>query len=181
MIDIDAKGVDSAGGVGIARIKMYADGEFERTFGDGHARISPWWPSRYWKRGKHTLTFKAIDEANNVITKSVTVQKVKRLPKVVTSAKLTLQQLDRSTVKVTGGVSSPTAHAATKVRGKAFVVFQKRVKRKWKTAHRIGRPASRTVDVTKRLQPGSWRVFLRYPGRAGFKKSRSKPLRFELG
>jgi hypothetical protein len=181
MIDIDAKGVDSAGGVGIARIKMYADGEFERTFGDGHARISPWWPSRYWKRGRHTLTFKAIDEANNVITKSVTVQKVKRLPKVVTSAQLTLQQLDPSTVKVTGGVSSPKAHAATRLRGRAFVVFQKRVKGKWKTIHRIGRRASRAVDVTQRVRPGSWRVSLRYPGRTGFKKSHSKPLRFEVG
>ena len=27
--------------------------------------ISPWWDSRYWKRGKHTLTFKAEDEAGN--------------------------------------------------------------------------------------------------------------------
>ena len=182
MIDIDARGVDSPGGVGIARIKMYADGKFERTFGDGHARISPWWPSRYWKRGKHTLTFKAIDEASNVISKSVTVNKVKRLPKVVTSATLALQQLDPSTVKVTGAVSSPKARAASKLRGKAFVVFQKRVsgKRKWRTIHRIGRRASKAIDVTQRVRPGTWRVYLRYPGRAGFTKSRSKPLRFDV-
>src|SRR6202008_3675710 len=94
MLDVDARGVDSAGGVGIARIKMYADGKFERTFGDGHARISPWWPSRYWKRGKHTLTFKAIDEANNQFTKSVTVYKVRRL---ATSAQLSLARVDPST------------------------------------------------------------------------------------
>jgi Cellulase (glycosyl hydrolase family 5) len=174
MIDIDAKGVDSPGGVGVARIKMYADGKFERTFGDGHARISPWWPSRYWKRGKHTLTFKAIDEANNVITKSVTVYKVRRL---ATSARLSLEQLDERTVRVTGGVK---AHASAKLGGRAVVVFQKRVRKKWKTAHRIRRRASRPVAVTQRVKRGSWRVSLRYPSRKGFKGSRSKPLRFEI-
>jgi hypothetical protein len=177
MIDIDARGVDSPGGVGIARIKMYADGKFERTFGDGHARISPWWPSRYWRRGKHTLTFKAIDEASNVLSKSVTVYKVRKL---ATSAKLSLQQLDPSTVKVTGGVSSPRAHASAKLGGRAVVVFQKRVRGKWKTLHRVRRRASRPVVVTQRVKPGAWRVFLRYPGRKGFKQSRSKPLRFEI-
>ena len=177
MIDIDAKGVDSAGGVGIARIKMYADGKFERTFGDGHARIAPWWPSRYWKRGKHTITFKAIDEANNVITKSVTVYKVRRL---ATSAKLSLERIGPSTVRVSGRVSSPTAHASAKPSGRAVVVFQKRVRAKWKTVRRIRRKASRPVSVTQRVKPGSWRVFLRYPGKKGFKQSRSKPLRFEI-
>ena len=34
--------------------------------------------------------------------------------------------------------------------------------------------------MTQRVKPGSWRVFLRYPGRKGFKQSRSKPLRFEI-
>ena len=127
MIDIDARGVDSPGGVGIARIKMYADGKFERTFGDGHARISPWWPSRYWKRGKHTLTFKAIDEASNVLIEVGHGLQGPQLPKA-TSAKLALQQLDPSTVKVTGGVSSARAHASAKLCGRAVVVFQKRVR-----------------------------------------------------
>jgi hypothetical protein len=175
MIDIDAKGVDSPGGVGIARIKLYADGKFERTFGDGHARIAPFWPSRYWKRGKHTLTFKAIDEANNVITKSVSVYKVRRLK---TSAKLTLEQVDPRTVRVSGGVTARAT--ATKLGGRAVVVFQKQAGRKWKTVHRIRRRASRPVAVTQRVKPGTWRVFLRYPGRKGFKQSRSKPLRFQV-
>jgi hypothetical protein len=174
MIDIDATGVDP-GGVGIARIKMYADGRFERTFGDGHARISPWWPSRYWKRGKHTLTFKAIDNANNVVTKSVTVYKVRRLK---TSSKLTLEQIDPRTVKVSGGVKARAT--AAKLGGRAVIVFQKRAGKKWKTLHRIRRRASRPVSVTQRVKRGSWRVFLRYPGRKGFKQSRSQPLRFEI-
>jgi Cellulase (glycosyl hydrolase family 5) len=175
MIDIDAKGVDSPGGVGVARIKMYADGKFERTFGDGHARISPWWPSRYWKRGRHTITFKAIDEANNVITKSVTVYKVRRLR---TAAKLTLEQVDPRTVRVTGGVTARAS--ATRLGGRAVVVFQRRARGKWKTVHRVRRRASRPVNVTQRVKPGVWRVFLHYPGRKGFARSRSKPLRFRV-
>jgi len=184
MIDIDAQGVDSPGGVGIARIKLFADGEFERTFGDGRARISPYWPSRYWKRGKHTLTFKAIDEANNQITKTVTVHKVRRLPKVRTSATLALTQLDPATVKVTGGIRWPAAHAATRLRGAAHVVFQRQVKKGkksvWKRVHKHRRPAVKPVSLTKRLAPGRWRVFLNYPGVEGFKKSRSKPVRFRI-
>ena len=164
MIDIDAKGVDSAGGVGIARIKMYADGKFERTFGDGHARISPWWPSRYWKRGKHTLTFKAIDEANNVITKSVTVYKVRRL---ATSAKLALEQLGPSTVKVTGRVSSPMAPRRQAGRQGDRRVPEARAGRSGRpctgsAAARAGRSRSPSASSA-----GRWRVFLRYPGQEG--------------
>ena len=178
MIDIEAQGLDSPGGVGIARMKLYADGEFERTFGDGHASISPYWPSRYWKRGKHTLTFKAIDEANNVITKTVTVYKVKHLPKVKTTAKLTLAGRTGAKVRVAGGITYPAAHASTKLRGRATVIFQRkgRGKPKWKAAHRVRRSASRPIAVTKRLASGRWRIVLDYPGVEGFKKSRSKPL-----
>jgi Bacterial Ig domain len=185
LLPIDARAVDSAGGVGIRRIEIWADGKFSRSFGDGHAKMRSFWPVADWKRGKHTLTFKAEDEAGNKASRTITVTKVKRLPKVKTAATLALELLDASTVRVTGGVTSPKAHASVKLRGKAFVVFQKRVvnhkgKRKWKRVHRIKRPASKAVDVTKSLKPGKWRVFLAYPGRKGFKKSRSKPLGFEI-
>jgi hypothetical protein len=180
MIDVEAQGVDSPGGVGIARIKFYVDGKFERTSGNGAFDISPFWDSRYWKRGKHTLTFKAIDEASNVITKSVTVYKVRKLPKVRTSATLALERVDPSTVRVTGGVTWPEAHASTRLRGKAAVVFQKRAGKKWKTAVKVRRSAVKPVNVTKRLKRGTWRVYLSFPGVEGFKKSRSKPVRFKI-
>jgi Cellulase (glycosyl hydrolase family 5) len=185
VLPIDAKAVDSAGGVGIRRIEIWADGKFEYSFGDGHAKMRSFWPVADWKRGKHTLTFKAEDEAGNKSSKSIAVHKVRRLPKVKTAATLTLEQLDPQTVRVTGGVSSVKARAAAKLRGKAFVVFQKRVtnakgKLKWRAKHRIGRRASRPVDVTQALEPGKWRVFLRYAPRKGFKKSRSKPVGFRI-
>ena len=179
MFDVDAKAVDT-GGIGIRRLEFYADGKFVRSFGDGVADISPWWDSRYWKRGKHTLTFKAEDEAGNKAAKTITVYKVRKLPKVRTAAALALEQLAPGTVRVTGGVTRGTAHAATRLRGKAFVVFQKRAGRRWKTVHKIRTRAGRPVSVTKTVKAGRWRVFLNYPGVKGFKKSRSKPVRFRV-
>jgi Big-like domain-containing protein len=183
MFPIDAKAVEAPGGVGVQKIEIYADGKFSRSYGDGHALMRAFWPAREWKNGStHTITFKGWDEADNTSSKTIRVIKVKRLPKRRTSASLALERLDTRTVRVTGAVTSPKARAAAKLRGKAVVVFQKRVaKSRWKPIHRIRRRASRPVDVTQRLAPGSWRVFLRYPGRKGFKKSRSKALKLRVG
>ena len=83
-------------------------------------------------------------------------------------------------MKVTGGVTPGTAHAATKLRGKAFVVFQKKAGRKWRKVHKLRTRAGRAVSITRTLKPGAWRVYLNYPGVKGFKKSRSKPVRFTI-
>jgi hypothetical protein len=109
-----------------------------------------------------------------VITKSVTVHKVRRL---ATSASLTLEQLGPRTVRVSGGVR---AHASAKLGGRAVVVFQKQVRGTWKATQRIRRKASRPVSVKQNVKRGSWRVFLHYPGRKDYKQSRSKALRFEI-
>ena len=186
MFPLDAKAVEGPGGVGVQKIEIYADGKFSRSDGDGHAQMEFFWPSREWKNGStHTLTFKAWDEAGNTTSKTITVKKVKRLPKAGTSAALGFEQLDATTVRVTGRVTSRKAHAAAKLRGRAFVVFQKKVmgkkgRLKWKTRHRVGGKARKVITVTKKLAPGSWRVYLKYPGRKGFKKTRSKPVRFKI-
>jgi hypothetical protein len=181
MFPIDAEAIDSPGGVGIERIEIWADGKFSRSYGSGHALMRAFWPSREWKPGStHKITFWGEDEAGNRSSKTVTVTKVRRLPKARTAATIAVEQLDPATVKVTGQVSSSRARAASKLRGKAFVVFQKQVKGRWKTARRVGRPARRPISVTQRLEPGSWRVFLRYPGRKGFKQARSKPVAFQI-
>ncbi|MGI8781893.1 MAG: hypothetical protein ACR2L8_17300 [Solirubrobacteraceae bacterium] len=180
MFPIDAKAVDSAGGVGIQKIEIYEDGRFSRSYGNGHAVMRAFWPSRDWKVGStHTITFKGWDEADNTTSKSIRLKKVRRLPKVKTSAALAVEQLDPATVRVTGRVTSRKARAAG-LRGKAFVVFQKQRKAKWKTIHRVGKHASKAVDLTQSVAPGSWRVYLNYPGRKGFKKSRSKPFAFQV-
>jgi len=181
MFPVDAEAVDSPGGVGVRRIEIWADGKFSRSYGSGHALMRAFWPAEDWKPGsKHKLTFRGEDEAGNRASKTISVTKVRRVRKARTAARLTVEQLDAATVKVTGRVTSRKARAAAKLRGKAFVVFQQRAGAGWKTAHRIGRRASRPVAVTQRLVPGSWRVFLRYPGRKGFKKARSKPVAFQI-
>jgi hypothetical protein len=180
VLPIDVRAIEPAGGVGVRRIEIWADGKFSRTDGDDHAVMRSFWPVADWKRGKHTLTFKAQDEAFNVTTKTITVYKVKRLPKATTAASVAVTQLDPLTVAVTGKVTVAKAHAAAKPRGRAFLVFQKRAGAKWKTVHRIRGRAGKALAVTKSLAPGSWRVFVHYPGRKGFKKSRSKPVAFEI-
>ena len=119
---VDATAIDGPGGVGVQKIEIYADGKFERSFGDGHALMRSYWDSREWKNGStHKITFKAWDEADNTTSKTIQVTKVKRLPKVHTAASVAVEQLDPATVRVTGRVTSPKARAAAKLRGKVFV------------------------------------------------------------
>ena len=179
-LPIDVRAIEPPGGVGVRRIEIWADGKFSRTDGDDHAVMRSFWPAADWKRGRHTITFKAQDEAFNVTTKTITVYKVKRLPKAKTAATVAVRQLDPLTVEVTGRVTVAKARAAAKLRGRAFLVFQKRAGAKWKTVHRVRGRAGKAFVVTKSLDPGSWRVLVHYPGRKGFKKSRSRPAAFEI-
>ena len=180
VLPIDAAAVDAAGGVGIRRIEIWADGHFARSFGDGHALMRSFWPVAHWRRGAHTLTFKAADEAGNKTSQTITVYKVRKLPKVRTAATLALEQPAPGTVHVTGAISLPVATAAAKLRGRAVLVFQKRGAEGWKTVRRIKRRAAAPIDVTQTLPAGEWRAFLRYPGRKRFKKSRSAPVTFTV-
>jgi hypothetical protein len=180
MFPVDAKAVDTPGGVGVQKIAIYADGKLERSFGDGHALMRRYWDSREWRIGsRHRITFKAWDEAGNMTSKSVRVTKVRRLPKVRTAASIAVEQLDPATVRVTGRVTTVDASLARKLRGKVFVVFQRKVGGDWKTFRRIDRRVRRAVDVTQRLAPGSWRVFLKYPGRRGVSRTRSRSVAFQ--
>jgi hypothetical protein len=182
MFPVHAKAVEPAGGSGVKRIEIHADGKLVRSFGDGRAKMRAFWPSREWRNGStHTVTFKASDEALNVTSRTIRVTKVRKLPRVRTGATLAVAQLAPTVVQVTGGVAPAKAHAAVKVPGKAFVTFQRQaLSGKWKTVHRIKRRASRPVDVTQALESGHWRVSLRYPGRKRFKKSRSQPVVFDV-
>ena len=85
--------------------------------------------------------------------RTLTVKKVKRLPKAPTVASVTVTPVDATTVRVTGEVSTPKAQAA-RVSGKALVVFHKRKGTKWKRVHKVKRGAHRSVDVTKALAAG---------------------------
>jgi Cellulase (glycosyl hydrolase family 5)/Bacterial Ig domain len=179
-LPVDAKAVDSPGGVGIRRIEIWADGHFAYSFGDGHALMRSFWPVAHWRNGKHTLTFKAEDEAGNKSQKSISVYKFRKLPRVRTTAALNLEQLAPGQLHVTGGISTPVAFASSKPRGRAFVVFQTPRAKGWRTVRRFKRRAGRPVDLTTTLDPGDYRVFLKYRKRKGFKGSRSKPVKFTV-
>jgi hypothetical protein len=176
MLKIDARAVDAPGGVGIRGIEMWADGRLIRYFGDGHALIRRWGPSRHWKRGRHTITFKGIDEAGNKATRTVTVTKVRRLPRIRTALAVRVERLDARTTRVSGRLTARKAKPA----GKLFVTYQRQTQRTWRTVHRIAVKASRAVAVTKQVaRPGRWRVFVRYPGHKRFRKAMSKPVVFD--
>ena len=135
---------------------------------------------------RHTITFKAWDEADNTTSKTITVTKVKRLPKVHTSAALGFEQLDATTVKVTGQVTSREG-ARRREAARQGVRGLPEAGHEHEGPARAGRQciasrgrARRVITVTRTLKPGSWRVYLRYPGRKGFKKSRSKPVKFQI-
>ena len=172
MFDVDAKARRLAPAASAsARLEFYADGKFVRSFGDGAASISPWWDSRYWKRGKHTLTFKAEDEAGNKTSKTITVYKVKQAPEGQDRRPRSRSSSSTPrTVKVTGGVTPRTAHAATKLRGKAFVVFQKQAGRKWKTAQGPHAAPAGRCAVTKRSSRGTLARVPELPGRQGLQE-----------
>ena len=176
---IDVKATD-AGGVGIKGTELRIDGKFYRYFGDGHAKMPILWDSREWRNGTtHKLTFIAEDDAGNEASMSLTVTKVRRLPKAGTVATVAVTPADATSVRVTGGVSTDKAQAA-RVTGKVFLVFDRLEGAKWKRKHKVRRGAGRAVDVTRSLAPGHWRVKLVYKGRKRFKKSASAPVEFDI-
>ena len=140
---------------------------FVRSFGDGRPPRSPrGGTSRYWKRGKHKLTFKAEDEAGNKASRTITVYKVRKLPKVKTAAALALEQLAPGKVKVTGRVTPGTAHATDQAarQGLRGVPEEGGPPRgRPSTSLRHHRRAPR-VRSPRRSSAGSWRVYLNYPG-----------------
>ncbi len=69
---------------------------------------------------------------------------------------------------------------AARVTGKVFLVFDRLEGTKWKRKHKVRRGAGRSIDVTRSLAPGHWRVKLVYKGKKRFKKSVSAPVEFDI-
>lgn len=182
-LPIDVRATDAGGGVGVRRIEIWEGGRRVRVFGHRPARMRSYWPAKEWRFGPHTLTFKAFDEAGNMAEASVTVTRVRRMPKAATAAALAVQPVDAATARVTGRVRVTPPGPRRRVKGRARVVFQQWVAQPdgtgtWVTRHRVRRSARRAVALTKRLEPGRWRVFLAYGGHRHFKRSSSAPVEF---
>ena len=138
------------------------------------------WESREWRNGtSHKLTFVAEDSAGNKASMSLTVKKVRGSRRPGPWRRVGVTPVDATSVRVTGGVSTTKAQAA-RVSGKAFLVFRSSRARSGSACTRCARGAGRSVDVTRSLAPGHWRVKLVYKGKKRFKKSVSAPVEFDI-
>jgi hypothetical protein len=77
-LSVEVAASDNRGGAGYSRMELFADGRRIRTWHQRRGHIRPWWASAHWRRGRHTLTFKAHDHARNVARVTVHVVKVRR-------------------------------------------------------------------------------------------------------
>jgi hypothetical protein len=66
---------DNRGGVGMRRVELYVDGRRVRTWGGGTVRSS-WFGFRTLGYGEHALEIRALDQAQNVAVRRVTIRKV---------------------------------------------------------------------------------------------------------
>ena len=66
---------DNRGGVGMRRVELHVDGRQVRTWGGGTVRSS-WFGFRALGYGDHTVEIRALDQAQNVAVRRLTVRKV---------------------------------------------------------------------------------------------------------
>ena len=112
--------------------------------------------------GRHTVTIRASDNVGNVSNQDVTVTHVRRgdvssLQPVQLRVSVRGKGLIR---RVTGRVIAPTPPG-----GRVHVMFQIRMKGKWRTRHLVSKNANHPFRVTQHLaRPGRWRVKVRFMG-----------------
>ena len=180
-------------GTGVARISVYADDNKDeiRNFTDKNAPASldgsiNWQGAKQLPVGTHKITVQAIDPMGNVGTKSVTVTKVDpsklKAIRTLVSVKLAGKGAKR-TLKVS---LVPGSRGLTNLLGKLQVVFQKKAKGKWKTAHKYAATAKgadrKAVAFKVKLKKAQWRVQVIYTAKAGtsYGSARSTFLKFKV-
>src|SRR3954452_19569416 len=165
-------------GTGVARISVYADDSQSeiRNFTDKNAPATldgkiEWQGAKQLPVGTHKITVQAIDPMGNVGTKSVTVTKVdpSKLKAIRTLVSLKLSGKGaKRTLKVS---LVPGTRGLTNLLGKLQVVFQKKAKGKWKTAHKYAKTAKgadkRAAAFKVKLKKAQWRVQVIYTAKAG--------------
>jgi hypothetical protein len=175
---------------GVPRISFFADDQKDEirnfTSKDAPATLQgamDWMGAKQLPVGEHKITVVALDPMGNQSTKSVTVTKVdpSRMPAIKTALKL---KLSGSGVKRTLRIQiKPAGQGLTSVLGKIKVVFQKKVKGRWKTAHKYGAMAKgydkRSKAFKVKLAKAQWRVLVTYGGSPGYAKATSS-LKFKV-
>jgi hypothetical protein len=173
--------VSATDGSGVPRITLLSDGKLIRNFSDAKApsKLSgdmTWQGAKLLSLGAHTITVQAVDPAGNVASVDIHIKKVTpaQMPPVTTTTTL-------KRGRVRNGQLSFIAHVlpATKVArvpGYVQILFQKRVGRTWRTAHKYTKMAKKPMTISVRLEPARWRVVAVYRNQKPFRASQSKPV-----
>ena len=153
-------------------ISFYVDGRKITGFSGakiqgGRSVSMLWHGASKLSYGAHTVTVRASDNVGNVSTQDVKVTHVRRgdlgslLP-----VQLRVSVRGKGLIRrVTGRVIAPTPPG-----GRVHVMFQIRMKGKWRTRHLVSKNANHPFRVTQRLaRPGRWRVKVRFMGAGLFK------------
>jgi hypothetical protein len=181
---------------GVGRITLQADGRTIRNFTTGKTRaagfpptlsttgVKPftWYGASKLSRGRHTITAIAVDGNRNTATRRFTVVKVP-LSQMTSATRFATFALSgrgtRRTLKVRV-TAARAASGAFRAVHKVRIVFQKRVGRRWVSAHTYRYSAKAPIVVHVGLERARWRVFATFAKRAPFLASRSKVLRFAV-
>src|SRR5205814_2236803 len=116
------------------------------------------------------------DPEGNQATKSVTVTKVdpSRLPAIKTNLVVKFKR-GKGGKRVLRVQVKPSSRGLTNVLGKINVIFAKKVKGRWRVAHKYGAMAKgydkRSKVFNVKLEKASWRVLVTYGGSPGYGKS----------
>jgi Bacterial Ig domain len=171
---------------GVARITLAADGQQIRNFTDATApaKLSgsmTWQGAKTLALGPHTLTVTAVDPAGNVGTVDVHVTKVTpgKLPPIKTTT--TLKRGKARGGKLSFSARVRPAVKVPRVPGKVQLLFAKKVKGKWKVAHKYTKPAKATARVTVKLERALWRIQAVYRNEKPFLASKSRAVTLRVG
>lgn len=165
----------------VKRIQINADGQKIRSFSGRESTLEgtiDWQGSKQLALGQHVISAFALDShGTQGPTTSVQVKKVTaaQLAAVKTSHKFVVKKLGSGKVRVSVEVKAPKV--PSRILGKVQVVFQKydSKKKKWVTAHKYNKNASKPFTITRILAKGpKWRVRAIYKGVKPFKASKSK-------
>lgn len=134
------------------------------------ARSLDWQGAKDLSIGVHTITVSAFDAQGNESRQDVQVRKVSASDLIaIGPAKFTLKRVRCTKVPsclLSGALTSPSGSALP---GKVQVQWQwrskatKKRKARWRTLHKITKPAGKPFKVRQRLRrSGPWRVRVRY-------------------
>jgi hypothetical protein len=175
---------------GVARISLYVNDDVNeiRNFTDSAAPRAlegglEWQGAKKLANGPHKLTVTAVDPMGNVGSKTVTVTKVDPAKLQAIRTKLQLKLRGKGGKRQLRVLIKRDGKGLTNVLGKLKVTFAKKVKGRWKVAHKYGAMAKgydRKSKVFKvKLKRAQWRVQVAYSGSAGYAKS-SASLKFRV-